>query len=164
MNPQGSAPSRLQRKALAVGVYYGRIPWALSIVMGSVLLSHSISISLSLLQTVHCSLHGNCIKLCVSLLFLFSKLAPLLPPLLLLGSPSSLCHSAAAPSSLIYSCIALAPPPLLSHPVAFWEQTCLQWVLAEFAISAEAGGETWACLLLYGCSSRLSSSCYHGVF
>lgn len=102
-----------KRKGFTVGVCYGWIPRALSTVMGSISLSPSVSVSiflpLSLLQQpgpdrVHCSLHGNCVTLSISLL---SSQPPTPPSALLLASPVWLCCS--TPVSF-YTCIASTTP------------------------------------------------------
>lgn len=118
------------RKGFTVGDCYGWIPWALSTVMGSILLCPSLSVSiflpLSLLQQpgpdrVHCSLHGNCVTLSISLL---SSQPPTPPSALLLASPVWLCCS--TPVSF-YTCIAssLSLSPLLqSSSAPLWDQSC----------------------------------------
>lgn len=123
-------------------------PGLLSIVIGSVSLSHSVSVSLSLLQPpgpdkVHCSLHGNCITLSVSLL----------PPVLLLGSSGSFCCSALL-SHLIYLCRAPAALLLLLLlPVALSGNrlvNCVFW-WSSASWMEEAGGEIGQVFLLYDC-------------
>lgn len=114
---------RVHRKALTVGAYYGWIPWALSIVIGSVSLSHSVSESLSLslspaaprarqsaLQPAW-QLHN---ALCFPPV-LFLRGAPSPPPLLLwccCWVPK--VHCASAPYFLISVCT--APAASLPYP------------------------------------------------
>lgn len=158
---------RAQRKALTVGVYYGWIPCALSIVMGSVSFSHSVSVlfslSLSLLQPpgpdiVHCSLHGNCITLSVCFLLSFSELPP---PLGCCWFPrfTLLLH-------LLYFCI--APAVFLLCPLILCSNGFLGTDgLTVCSDGARHHGGGWrrdrSSLPFVGCVNRLSWAVSHAV-